>query len=113
MSKYLVGLVLGFAMTLTQAQQISVPAYCVSSQDLQDSLTEWKELPTAQGKSLRKVDKDTVTGKLVIFINPKTGTWTIVEELTKDKFCVIAMGEEFSPVPKDVIKEEKRRQEGL
>lgn len=113
MSKYLVGIAMAFIVSVTHAQQMNIPSFCVSFEQLQDGLTEWNELPVALGQSVRNTDNGVIKSTLIVYINSKTGTWTIVEELFKGKFCIVAMGEEFSPVPKDVVDQEKRRQEGL
>ena len=62
-------------------------------------------MPLARGR--------TSTGALVIYVNPKTGSWTVVELVQSGLYCVDATGEGFEPVPEDLREEFQRQQKGL
>jgi hypothetical protein len=47
---------------------------------------------------------------LVIFANPTTGTFTIVEKAAEDLYCIIAIGGGFEPVPKEIQDEVRQEQ---
>lgn len=111
MSKYFLGLVLGFFVTVAQSQQINIPSLCISAEELQKAMLEWNELPVARGLSSRNVDNDVIASQLTIFINAKTGSWTIIEELAQNRFCIVAIGDKFEPMPTEIIKQENSRQE--
>ena len=48
---------------------------------------------------------------LVIFVNLKTGSFTIVEKVEEQKYCVLAVGGNFEPVPAEVLREYNRSRE--
>jgi hypothetical protein len=48
---------------------------------------------------------------LVIFANPTTGSFTIVEKAGEDLYCILAIGGGFEPVPKDIQDDVKQGQE--
>lgn len=69
---------------------------CISEKDLEQTITEFGELSFAGGVSMREIPgAGLVQNDLVIFVNPKTRSWTVVEQFTKDMYCVVAGGEGF------------------
>jgi hypothetical protein len=81
---------------------------CVAGQDLTDTVTEFQELPFVRGQSHAPNSGNL---SLVIFANPDTGTFTIVERAGKDLYCILAVGSKFEPVPRD-IQDRARRDQG-
>lgn len=77
------------------------PTYlnCLDEKNLSETITEFEEIPFAGGISIREIpDVGMVTNNLVIFVNPKTMSWTIVERFSKDSYCVVSLGEKFRPL---------------
>ena len=110
MIKYLFA-VLVLASSAAYAETSNVEVTCVKPQDLEVVLNKWKELPLARGQSARTNDETRNT--LVIFVNHKTGTWTIAERTPGGLYCILAAGEKFEPVPAEVVEKFKKQQEGL
>lgn len=72
---------------------------CIGEKDLQQTITEFGELSFAGGVSMREIPGvGLVQNNLVIFVNPKTLSYTIVERFTQDMYCVVALGEGFRPI---------------
>ena len=42
---------------------------------------------------------------LVIFVNQKTGSFSIVEKVEEQKYCILAVGGSFEPMPAEALKE--------
>ena len=78
------------------------PAVCVDAESLSKTVDEFKELPFARGVSNSLGDPEAPARSLVVFMNPKTQTWTIVERVNPDQYCIIAVGGGFEPVPTDI-----------
>ena len=83
----------------SEITQFPTSLMCVDKRGLTQTITEFEELSFAGGVSMRDVPGvGLVKNNLVIFVNPKTQSWTIVERFTKDMYCVIALGEGFRPL---------------
>ncbi len=78
------------------------PAVCVDAESLSRTMDEFQELPFARGISNSLGDAEAPARSLVIFMNPKTQTWTIVERVNADRYCIMAVGQKFEPVPTDI-----------
>jgi len=97
--------VIAFSQNNENVELQNIPAYCTSIQMLEDILSKHEELPMIRGKSFRDVNGKSVQNSLVIFVNVKDKSWTITERIQSGKYCVIALGEEFQPVPNDIIED--------
>lgn len=115
MKKLIVGMAVLAASTVcaqeNEVQTVSIPAYCVQLQTLEQVLDKYSELPYVRGISSREVGGEKLDSPMVIFINQQEMTFTIAEQVSSSHFCIIAMGADFQPVP-DQIREDvlKRRQ---
>ena len=78
------------------------PAMCVDAETLTKTVDEFKELPFARGVSNSLGDPEGPPRSLVIFMNPETKTWTIVERANPNQYCIMAVGSGFEPVPTDI-----------
>jgi len=77
-------------------QQFPTTLVCVDQKGLTETITEFQELSFAGGVAMRYVPGvGLVKNNLVIFVNPTTQSWTIVERLSKELYCVVAVGEGF------------------
>ena len=56
-------------------------------------------------------DKEDAKMSLVVFLNPTTGTFTIVEKAGDNLYCILAVGGGFEPVPKEIQEDVKKQQE--
>ena len=78
------------------------PAMCVDAESLTKTVEEFRELPFARGVSNSLGDSEGPPRSLVIFVNPTTKTWTIVERVNPDQYCIMAVGSGFEPVPTEI-----------
>jgi hypothetical protein len=108
MQKYLILLyallpITAFSQTY---KEINIPVVCVTNNSLAETLDEFEELPFARGISSRENSNHS----LVIFVSKKERTWTIAERISKDKYCIIAVGDRFEPIPTNILNEFENRQ---
>ena len=88
-------LMLGSA-ALAQAQP-TVPVECADEDALLAMLREYGEKPLLTGSSTRRRAGQSWDFPAVLFTNPSTGSWTLVEEHGPDLYCAVAMGESIRP----------------
>ena len=85
--------------TASEITQLPTSLMCVDKQGINQTITEFEELSFAGGVSMRDLPGvGLVKNNLVIFVNPKNKSWTIVERFNKDMYCVVAVGEGFRPL---------------
>lgn len=92
-------MILLFIPSLVFAQRVDkvmIEAYCIGLETLEKTLEEYKEISFVRGLSERE---PLGVVSLVMFVNPQTQTWTMVEKIGADKYCIIATGSKFEPVP--------------
>ena len=100
-----------FANSEKPSLQVSTyETVCLSAKDLTSLVDEFKEIPYVRGVSKPVVGDDSSL-PLVIFVNPQSKTFTIVERAGADIFCILAVGANFQPVPKELQDEVKNEQE--
>lgn len=95
-----------FAETLEKAL---IETYCVDLATLDATLKEFNEVPFIRGESNR--DPLGVV-PFVFFVNPEKGTWTLVERVARNKYCIIGIGNKFEPVPKEIREELDKSRKG-
>lgn len=87
----------------------SVPVVCAGLEDFAETMHEFGEVPMLTGLSNRDTGNKVMTPfALVVFANPKTGTFTIVEQVA-DRYCVISLGENLQPY----VQENSYKKSGL
>lgn len=98
------------AIAMAAPQTATYETVCVGPDDLAKTVNEFKELPFVRGLSTPLSQNETKLS-IVIFANPKTGTFTIVERASEKLYCILAVGGGFEPVPKD-IQDAAREEQG-
>ena len=93
-----------------QPQMKTYQAICISGQDLTKTIDEFKELPYVRGMS-SPMSQEGENLSLVVFINPETRTFTIVEKASGNVYCILAVGGGFEPVPRNIQDDVKSGQE--
>lgn len=110
MKKILAMCLLMPSLVLADPQIKTYQAMCLNGEDLTNTVDEFKELPYVRGLSAPLAQPDARLS-LVIFLNPITGTFTIAEKAADDFYCVIAVGNKFEPVPKNIQDDARQQQE--
>lgn len=82
----------------SEIQKFPTELMCVSETEMAEVLVKYGEIPFATMNSVREVPALGMTANpLVIFVNPKTKTYTMIEQFAKDIYCVVAIGENINP----------------
>lgn len=103
MLRYLItslALIFGSANISIASEITKLPTELVCGSDLgiSEVLEKYGEKPFATMTNAREIPTVGFTSNpMVIFVNPETRTFTIVEQLTKDVYCVVAIGDSISP----------------
>ncbi len=87
--------------------------YCVNEENLDKIVTEFNEVPFIRALSVSNIGVQQLIS-LVIFVNSKTNSFSIVEKIHGEKYCVLAAGGSFEPVPAEIVKrfnEEKQKKQ--
>ena len=98
MEKYLAAFLLATTVTVN-AQTIkgTMPVICADAKTFVDTIVDFGEEPVLTAQSSRDMgDGMMVPTAMVIFLNTKTGTYTIAEKVD-NMYCVIALGENMKP----------------
>lgn len=77
---------------------IPFSAHCMDLQRMDEILNEFDELPLVRGKSFR----DENYNSIVVFMNQKTKTFTILEKIDQKTYCAISVGVDIEPVPQEI-----------
>jgi len=86
--------------TAAQSQEIiGFTAYCLNGKDLESLVGKYDELPFVRGTSKRSVDGTDIDITTILYINQKTLTFTLVENVAPEKYCIISMGTKLEPFP--------------
>jgi hypothetical protein len=93
------------AQTFAQNRITQIPATCVTIETLAEILHEFDEEPAITMDSMREANNRTVTNKLVLFINYNNKTWTLAERMQRNRYCIIATGENINPYTPQQSKE--------
>lgn len=76
---------------------VSFEAPCVDVVSLEKVLDKHGEDPALTMISTREIGSRYQAVPTVFFINPKTKSWTLVEKVADNLYCVIAVGQEVAP----------------
>ena len=98
------------SMVFANPQIKTYQVMCLDRKDLTSTIDEFKEIPYVRGISTPFSEQDSKTS-LVVFLNPTTGTFTIVEKTGDNLYCILAVGGGFGPVPREIQDDVKQQQE--
>lgn len=76
---------------------VKFDAYCMSSKMFGVIAAKYEEQPMMVMISGRTVGEKDMEFTTVMFANPKTGSWSLVERIGEDVFCVVATGSKLAP----------------
>lgn len=112
MKKLLITLLLGATATLVNAKEYNLKVECVPFRVIENVTAEYNELPFIRGSSVREGERGSRAIPFVFFLNARTGTWTFTERISENEFCILASGEDFEPVPAEIIDRTIERRKG-
>lgn len=74
---------------------------CVQAEVLYSSLDEYGEKPLMHMVSHRRindgVEENIDSYPTIMFVNPRTGTWSLVEKHSENVLCILAIGQQMKP----------------
>ena len=81
------------------AVHVKFESLCISGESMITASLRYGEIPMMRGKGVRFIKGgETVATGDVLFVNPKTWSWTFWERAGEDLYCVIAIGKELEPI---------------
>ena len=110
MKKILAMFLLMPSLVFANPQIKTIQTMCLNGKDLTDTVNEFKELPYVRGISTPMAEQDAKMS-LVVFLNPATGTFTIVEKAGDNLYCILAVGGGFEPVPREIQDDVRKEQQ--
>jgi hypothetical protein len=100
----LASLMLSLSMYQSVAAQevitVDIPAMCVGIAPLSEMLGEFGETPAMVMTSKREIQGTAMSNNIVLFVNFKEKTYTLVERVAKDTYCILAIGDSIRPYSK-------------
>lgn len=102
MRKFLASLALTVGLThpsiASEVIQIDTKLTCVSWETLNEALEKYGEIPFVNMTAYRALrNNDVMSLPTVMFVNPKTKSYTLVEKFSEQLYCVVSIGEQVSP----------------
>ncbi len=77
---------------------INTKTSCVSYPTLTEVLEKYGEIPFVSMTAYRSARGDTVVHlPAIMFVNPTTKSYTLVEKFNDELYCVISIGEKLNP----------------
>ena len=81
-------------------QVVKIDAYCMSEDTMSEITEKYQERPLLAMKSAREVSGKSLEFITILFANSKTSSWTLVEQVTENVYCVVATGDKLMPYSK-------------
>lgn len=82
----------------SEPKQIDTKISCTSYEILNEVLEKYGEIPFVSMTAYRVVGSGRVVAHpAIMFVNPKTKSYTIVEKFSDALYCIVSTGEELSP----------------
>lgn len=105
MKRYLIPLllipVLSFSQNKNIQSYIETKVICLDGDEVYSTLTQFGEKPMLMMSTTRTYGTEPdIKEKFlptILFVNPKTGTWSIVERHSDNMSCVTSVGQQMSP----------------
>ncbi len=77
---------------------------CVNKENIYNLVGEFDEIPFIRALNSLVLGVP-IFNSLVIFVNSKTGSFSVVEKVEEQKYCLLAVGVRFEPMPAEALKE--------
>ena len=100
MKKILFGFLLTIHTAAIPQVTTNLQVTCFPLRQLAEVLTEFKEEPFAVGKVERTDSTGVDENNMFIFVNSKTGSWTLAEKHKSGLYCILTGGSDFTIIKK-------------
>ena len=85
------------ALAMGQVETVQFESICVPLEILEESMKKHGEKPFINSVGHRMFGDVKVFHATVLFINPETKTWTMVEKVGSNSYCIIGVGSNMKP----------------
>jgi len=85
------------ALAIGQVESVYFESICVPQKDLEASMMKHGEKPFITALAYRITEGKPMSHPIVVFMNPNTKSWTLVEKTDSNSFCVIGVGTKMEP----------------
>lgn len=77
---------------------------CVNKENIYKLVGQFDEIPFIRALNVPVLGVASFH-PLVIFVNQTTGSYTVVEKVEEQKYCILAVGGTFEPMPAEALNE--------
>jgi len=85
------------ALAMGQVEYVNFETVCVSQKMLEESMMKHGEKPFITAVGHRLNGDKRAFHPVVMFMNPNTKSWTLVERIEPNTFCIIGIGTKMEP----------------
>jgi crotonobetainyl-CoA:carnitine CoA-transferase CaiB-like acyl-CoA transferase len=85
---------------MAQERIINFPIPCTDVLTLAEVVDKHEEEAAMTMTTSREIEGRIIISPTVLFVNFKTKSWTLAERITKDTYCIIAVGDDLKPYQK-------------
>jgi hypothetical protein len=85
------------ALAIAQVEYVHFETICIDQKMLEETTAKHGEKPFITAVGHRLVGDKKVFHPVVMFMNPNTKSWTLVERVEPNSFCVIGVGTKMEP----------------
>jgi len=85
------------ALAVGQVETIQFETVCVSLEILEESMKKYGEKPFITSTGHRTSGDEKLFHATVLFMNTETKTWTMVEKIASNSYCIIGIGSNMKP----------------
>jgi hypothetical protein len=87
-----------YSQSRAETRAANLDVLCVDERTLEVLVSsEYNEVPMLTLTSTRTIKGKDVTLPTVLFVNPETRSWTLVEQWGKNLYCIISLGVDATP----------------
>lgn len=103
--KYLLAVAFTISSSIVQAenlQTLNTTIVCTDLEGLNDTVTSFGEKAAMNMTHTREIGGKIVALPTVLFINYETKSWTLAEQVNKNFYCILGVGDNIAPyIPKN------------
>ena len=85
------------ALAIGQSEIVQFESICVPLEILEESMKKYGEKPFITSTGHRMFGDVKISHATVLFMNPETKTWTMVEKVESNSYCIIGIGSNMKP----------------
>ncbi len=85
------------ASAAAEPAEVKLDIICASDAEVEQVLTKFEEIPMMVMSSTRQAGEQKMDVPTILFANPKTRTWTLIERPAENLYCVIGSGKGIAP----------------